>query len=107
MQSFHPVQTTTKIGSDHPSLPGHFPGNPVVPGVVILSEILASLAQQLPGYETGGIRKIKFLHPLLAEQEFRTEFGSINNGKVRFKCRLVADQTTLVEGNLKLCERNN
>ena len=29
------------IAADHPSLPGHFPGQPVVPGVVILDEVSA------------------------------------------------------------------
>ncbi len=35
------------IGADHPCLPGHFPGNPIVPGVVLLDEILARLGREL------------------------------------------------------------
>ena len=31
------------IPSDHPSLPGHFPDRPIVPGVVILDEVVAAL----------------------------------------------------------------
>lgn len=32
------------IPPDHPALPGHFPGNPLVPGVLILAHVLAALA---------------------------------------------------------------
>ena len=31
------------IESDHPALPGHFPGRPVVPGVVVLDRVLAAI----------------------------------------------------------------
>ena len=38
-------EVTRAIRADHPSLPGHFPGTPLVPGVVILDEIVAALAE--------------------------------------------------------------
>lgn len=31
-----------KIAKTHPSLAGHFPGNPVIPGVVILQYVMAA-----------------------------------------------------------------
>src|SRR3546814_9281220 len=31
------------IGDDHPALPGHFPGRPIVPGVVILDRVLDAI----------------------------------------------------------------
>jgi 3-hydroxymyristoyl/3-hydroxydecanoyl-(acyl carrier protein) dehydratase len=34
------------ISPDHPCLAGHFPGHPVVPGVLLLSEILQAVEQQ-------------------------------------------------------------
>jgi len=42
------VERLITIRRDHPSLPGHFPGNPVVPGVVILEEVLEAIRQTEP-----------------------------------------------------------
>ena len=28
-----------RVAADHPALPGHFPGRPIVPGVVILDHV--------------------------------------------------------------------
>lgn len=53
------------IPSDHPSLPGHFPGRPIVPGVVVLEHVLAAIeAREGP---LGAVRlpQVKFLQPLL------------------------------------------
>ena len=49
------------VRSDHPCLAGHFPGSPVVPGVLLLDEVLALLQPHLPGTITG-VSSAKFLH---------------------------------------------
>lgn len=52
------------IDTNHPSLPGHFPGNPVVPGVVLLDRIVAAIERA----DAGSLRRIgavKFLAPVL------------------------------------------
>lgn len=57
------------IPADHPSLPGHFPGHPVVPGVVVLEEVLAALAARLDALpSTLTLVQVKFVQPLLPEQ---------------------------------------
>ena len=58
------------IRADHPSLPGHFPGAPLVPGVVILDEVIAALAEWQQNSQLSGIRMVKFLAPLQPEQTF-------------------------------------
>src|SRR4029077_10218443 len=58
------------IPADHPSLAGHFPDAPVVPGVVILAEVTAALAEWRPGWQLTGVPAVKFLLPLKPEQSF-------------------------------------
>jgi 3-hydroxymyristoyl/3-hydroxydecanoyl-(acyl carrier protein) dehydratase len=37
------VVTTLTIAAEHPALAGHFPGSPIVPGVVLLDEMVRAL----------------------------------------------------------------
>ena len=53
------------IGFDHPALPGHFPGEPIVPGVVLLERVIA-LAER----EVAGIPAAKFHTPLRPGEEY-------------------------------------
>ena len=59
-------QTRFTIAADHPSLPGHFPGSPVVPGVVVLDRVLKAFELwQQRGARVTGLRQVKFHAPLL------------------------------------------
>ena len=45
------MTTETELGSypqDHPALAGHFPGNPIVPGVLLLDAALHAMGVQSP-----------------------------------------------------------
>jgi 3-hydroxyacyl-[acyl-carrier-protein] dehydratase len=46
------------ISADHPSLPGHFPDAPLVPGVVILDEVLGALLEWRVDCQLTGIRTV-------------------------------------------------
>jgi 3-hydroxyacyl-[acyl-carrier-protein] dehydratase len=88
------------IHADHPSLPGHFPGAPLVPGVVILDEVIAALDQWRQDSQLSGIPSVKFLAPLKPEQPFTISLSatSKNASEVSFRCR--AEECVLVEGRL-------
>ena len=90
------------IHADHPSLPGHFPGAPLVPGVVILDEVLAVLIEWRQDSQLTGIRMVKFLAPLQPEQAFTISLSarSEHAEEVNFSCR--AADRVIVEGQLEV-----
>lgn len=65
------------VPADHPCLPGHFPGRPLVPGVVVLERVLQALRAQYG--EPVGLRlpQVKFLQPLLPGETARIELEPI------------------------------
>src|SRR4249919_2271547 len=90
------------IHADHPSLPGHFPGAPLVPGVVILDEVITALAEWRQNSQLSGIRMVKFLAPLKPEQAFMVSLSLKNEhgSEVNFCCR--AKGRVIVEGQLEV-----
>ena len=96
-------EVSRAIRADHPSLPGHFPDTPLVPGVVILDEVLAALLEWRQGCDLTGIRTVKFLVPLKPEQPFSIYFFTEDDsaGEVNFSCRI--EERIIVEGRLEVC----
>jgi 3-hydroxymyristoyl/3-hydroxydecanoyl-(acyl carrier protein) dehydratase len=58
-------ERSLSIPPDHPAFPGHFPGHPVVPGVVLLDEALSAIASA-QGIEPGPwhLATVKFESPV-------------------------------------------
>ena len=93
------------IAADHPSLPGHFPDTPLVPGVLILDEVRAALHDWQKDYELTAIRTVKFLQPLKPEQQFTIRL-SVNNddsSEVNFCCCI--EGRVIAEGQLEVYYR--
>ena len=90
------------IRADHPSLAGHFPGAPIVPGVVILDEVVAALAEWRKDGQLTCIRAVKFVLPLKPEQPFTICLTAVKGAKteVDFCCRV--DGRMVVEGRLDI-----
>lgn len=75
-----------KISPQHASLAGHFPGNPVVPGVVLLDEVTHALIRHVgAGLRITGMPTLKFLSPLLPAEDFRINVGIDRPGRVSFE----------------------
>ncbi len=97
-----PAETRSMIPADHPALAGHFPGHPVVPGVVILDRVIQALMDWKPDERLTGIPTAKFLTPLYPQQGFTIRFIEAGPGRIRFECRRDDDGQPLVQGQLAL-----
>jgi 3-hydroxyacyl-[acyl-carrier-protein] dehydratase len=73
------------IPANHPCLAGHFPGRPIVPGVVLLDAVFAIVAGSAG---VSGLPVVKFLDPVLPEQEVEVLADPPARGRVAFACRV-------------------
>lgn len=93
------------IAPDHPALPGHFPGNPVVPGVVVLDEAAVLVAQAVgAGMPTvAGLPKVKFVGVVRPGQEVCVLGAPGSRGeRWRFECRVAG--AAVATGEMELTD---
>ena len=86
------------VPHDHPSLPGHFPGRPVVPGVVLLDRVFAAIEAAHGPVGAVRLSQVKFLQPLLPGEAARVE---LEGAAPRWRFRVLrADGTPLASGEV-------
>lgn len=88
------------INPDHPALPGHFPGNPVVPGVVIVEHLIAALGALHPERTCTGVRRMKFLRLLRPGEAVDLAFGEARADGIAVKASVAGE--ALIDGRLSL-----
>ena len=72
---------------DHPASNGHFPGNPIIPGAVLLSETAQAIAAGLDSaFALYQVRSAKFVHPVRPGDRVLIQFSRDDRGEVRFTC---------------------
>lgn len=85
-----------RIGADHPCLAGHFPGHPVVPGVVLLDEVARTL-ERATGAIVRGLPSVKFLAPLRPDEPAELVL-MVADARVRF--RIERDGAPIAQGEV-------
>lgn len=89
------IRADLRFEPDHPAFAGHFPGNPVVPGVLLVDAVVA-LAES-SGLPAGALRlaQVKFLQSLLPGQAAAIE---IERAEARWRFRVVRGDLLLCSG---------
>jgi 3-hydroxyacyl-[acyl-carrier-protein] dehydratase len=77
-------ESELRIAADHPALPGHFPGQPIAPGVLLLDLVLEH-AERWRGapLRVAALHQVKFTAPLLPEQDARLQLN-LRDQELRF-----------------------
>lgn len=79
----HITQWTVPV--DHPAFAGHFPGAPILPGVVLLDIALQNIAKMNNmTLETCEISSVKFLSPVNPGDVLTVEHKTSSNGTLHF-----------------------
>lgn len=77
-----------RVPADHPALPGHFPGRPVVPGVVLLDLALAAIAAEARLHEPLQLLRVKFLALVRPEEPVSVHVGEPGRNTLAFACNV-------------------
>ncbi|HMR32228.1 MAG TPA: hypothetical protein PKA13_15790 [Geminicoccaceae bacterium] len=75
-----------RIAADHPCLAGHFPGRPIVPGVLVLDHALRAIDAEIPLGWPLRLGRVKFTAPLLPGEAATVLVGEPRDRRLAFAC---------------------
>lgn len=85
------------VDPSHPVLPGHFPGAPVVPGVVVLERVVAAIEAMHGPLGAMRLPQVKFLQPLLPGE--RAEVV-VEGAAPRWRFRVLRGEALIASGEV-------
>lgn len=93
----NPLHWTVPL--DHPAFPGHFPGTPILPGVVLLDTALQAIARASGiTLDCCEISSVKFLSPANPGDKLVIEHTVSASGTIRFD--ILADRRKIASGSI-------
>jgi 3-hydroxyacyl-[acyl-carrier-protein] dehydratase len=89
-----------RFADDHPTAAGHFPGDPIIPGAVLLDEVVAAISAAECAGAVTTIRSAKFLRPVSPGEAVRVRWRLLPDGAISFECRMKEDDALAAAGAL-------
>jgi 3-hydroxymyristoyl/3-hydroxydecanoyl-(acyl carrier protein) dehydratase len=82
------MESPLRVAADHPAYTGHFPGRPILPGVVLLAEVMHEVARSTGrDADRWTIANAKFLNPVSPGTPLTLVHEPSANGGIRFEVR--------------------
>lgn len=85
------------IDAGHPALPGHFPGHPLVPGVILLEQVAIAL-RAWRGQRLACVLEAKFVAPLLPDEAATLRLTEVEADRPRVRFEIRRDGNLLARG---------
>jgi 3-hydroxyacyl-[acyl-carrier-protein] dehydratase len=96
MRSWH--RRDLRVPEEHATASGHFPGRPIIPGALLLDEVVGAIATRSPF----SFRMVKFLAPLRHGEAFELHWHDPDDGTIRFEIRRPAQDRAVLTGVLEM-----
>lgn len=81
------AELTLQFAENHPCGAGHFPGNPIIPGALLLDEALNSIATDLGIGDTAWrVKSAKFPRSVRPGDTVHIDYSLAASGEIRFEC---------------------
>jgi 3-hydroxymyristoyl/3-hydroxydecanoyl-(acyl carrier protein) dehydratase len=78
---------TLRLAADHPTAAGHFPGNPIIPGALLLAEVVRCIEQaEGARFVSCNVKAAKFLAPARPGDTVEIEYSRSAQGTLEFQC---------------------
>jgi len=84
---------TLQFAPDHPTGAGHFPGNPIIPGALLLAEVLSCIVRaEGVRYSSCNVRNAKFLSPARPGDTVEIDHARSATGSIEFTCTVAGNK---------------
>jgi 3-hydroxyacyl-[acyl-carrier-protein] dehydratase len=90
-----------QVRADEPATDGHFPGNPIVPGAVLLRDVLRIVAAAGEA-SCSEIRSARFFQPVRPGDRMIVRWDRHASGEIAFTCSTATTEQRVVSGTLRL-----
>lgn len=88
---------------DHPVFAGHFPGDPLVPGVLVLQWVIDELcAEHALQPQRIAVPRVKFLQPVRPDMEVLVHFEGGEQSHWQFTVKATEAQVPVAQGVVRL-----
>ncbi len=89
------------VPAEHPSFTDHFPGDPIVPGALLLQWIFLKIEKLEPKIKITKVKSVKFLNAVIPRDNCKIEIGFLsNNSFLSLKC--VCNEKLICSGKLSI-----